>query len=102
MQVVAINDYEYLREHPEHPLYKCSLVLPLEIKNEFDTQQNSDSTRIRTPYTFLRDYIKRLQKSEEPTLTIEHINRPTPVTSQPIYTHIPEHAQSKHQPISEA
>ena len=95
VQVVAINDYEYLQEHPEHPLHKCSLVLPLEIKNEFDTQQDNDSTRVRTPYTFLRDYIKRLKRSEEPTLTIEHFNRPPPVTSQPIYTHIPEHAQPK-------
>ena len=95
VQVVAINDYEYLQEHPEHPLHKCSLVLPLEIKNEFDTQQDNDSTRVRTPYTFLRDYIKRLKRSEEPTLTIEHINRPPPVTSQPIYTHIPDHTQPK-------
>ena len=76
VQVLAINDCEYLQEHSEHPLHKCSLVLPLEIKNGFDTQQENDSTRVRTPYTFLRDYIKRLKRSEEPTLTIEHINRP--------------------------
>ena len=47
VQVVAINDYEYLQEHPEHPLHKYSLVLPLEIKNEFDTPQDNDSTRVR-------------------------------------------------------
>ena len=47
MQVVAINEYEYLQEHLEHPLNKCSIVLPLETKNEFDTQQDTDSTRLR-------------------------------------------------------
>ena len=95
VQAVAINDNEYLHEHPEHPLHKCSLLLALEFKNEFDSQQDNDSTRVRTPYTFLRDYIKRLKRSEEHTITIEHINRPPPVTSQPIYTHITEHAQPK-------
>ena len=95
MQVAAINYYEYLQEHPKHPLHKYSLVLPLEIKIEFDTQQDIDSTRVRTPYTFLWDYIKLMKRSEDPTLTVEHINRPPPVTSQSIYTHIPEHAQPK-------
>ena len=50
VQVVSVHDYEYLQEHPEHPLHKCSLVLPVEIRNDFN---NSDITnnppRGRTP-----------------------------------------------------
>ena len=55
VQVVALNDYEYLQEHPEHPLHKCSIVLPLEIKTEFENQYEENINKPRTPYTFLRD-----------------------------------------------
>ena len=42
VQVVALNDYEYLQEHSEHPLHKSSLVLPLEIKTEFENQNEEN------------------------------------------------------------
>ena len=45
VQVVAINDYEHLQEHPYYPLHKCSLVLPLEIKNHFENQTQQDSNK---------------------------------------------------------
>ena len=95
VQVVALNDYEYLQEHPEHPLHKCSLVLPLEIKTEFENQNEKNINKPRTPFTFLRDYIRRLKRNEEPTFKIDHVNRPA-APSQPIYTHIPEHPPISH------
>ena len=95
VQVVALNDYEYLQEHPEHPLHKCSLVLPLEIKTEFENQNEENINKPRTPYKFLRDYIRRLKRNEEPTIKIDHVNRPA-APSQPIYTHIPEHPPISH------
>ena len=95
VQVVALNDYEYLQEHPEHPLHKCSLVLPLEIKTEFENQNEENINKPRTPYTFLRDYIRRIKRKEEPTIKIDHVNRPA-APSQPNYTHIQEHPLISH------
>ena len=92
VQVVALIDYEYLQEHP---LHKCSLVLPLEIKTEFENQNEENINKPRTPYTFLRDYIRRLKRNEEPTIKIDHVNRPA-APSQPIYTHIPENPPISH------
>ena len=89
VQVVALNEYEYLQEHPEHPLHKCSLVLSLEIKTEFENQNEENINKPLTPYTLLRDYIRRLNGNEEPPIQIDHVNRPA-APSQPIYTHIPE------------
>ena len=93
VQVVALNDYEYLQEHPEHPLHKCSLVLPLEIKTEFENQ-NENINKPRTPYTFLRDYIRRLKRNEEPTIKlIMSAGLPHRVSPS---IHIPEHPPISH------
>ena len=106
VQVVSMNDYEYLQEHPEHPLHKCSLVLPVEIRNDFNNCQTTNNPpRGRTPYTFLRDYIRKMRQEQEPTITIEHINRPVSpnvhlhgavAPSQTIYSHIPDQPAAPH------
>ena len=113
------NSYVYKHKHPkcEHKISHCTPPSPNShpwhprifwfqhfrrtfnpIRNpiQLTPHQDTDSSRLRTPCTFLRDYIKRQKRLEEPILTFKHINRPPPVTSQPIYTHIPEHAQPKH------
>ena len=62
VSAVKMEDYEFLQAHPEHPLHKCALVLPLEIQNDFIDDENKQST-----YTFLRQYVSRLKKQDQQT-----------------------------------
>ena len=60
VSVVKPEDYEFLQAHPEHPLHKCALVLPLEIQSDFSETADKKST-----YTFLRQYLSRLRKQDQ-------------------------------------
>ena len=64
-------------------------------KTGCEKQNDEYINKPRTPYTFLRDYIRRLKRNEEATIKIDHVNRPA-APSQPIYTHIPENPSISH------
>ena len=84
VQVVSMHDYEYLQDHPEHPLHKCSLILPVEM-----TGQNLESTTDeqpavpKNPYTFLRSYIRKLKADQQ-------TSAPRQCSTQPVYSAIPD------------